>query len=212
MPTGTGTGFDIKTTTDTKYTPNVKPIVKEMVSVYLETEIATSWKMVEYTHQCIEKQGKAPNRENIKKAVKEEMVLKVGKEEAAKKLNYINRAILVAFWNSKEEVAAKREAGISFNDLYLESRSPQTKTVAKQQAVGKDGDKPAPAPAKKTEQQGVNLLPGDDKIPVDDLVDKIDAWIDNSKTRAIILMEILVEKTWIDKALQEIYRKKEKRS
>jgi len=213
---GTGTGLRTDTKVDPRYGPVVQPIVREMVAIYVKADIDLNWQMIEYAHQYKEKSFSNDSRP-LKKAIREELEKHYSKEDAGKKSYYLNRAVLIAYTMTREEVTKAKEEGKTFNNLLGNTRNPNTKTRDKQNStrvensLTEDGQN-KPAPAKKTEQQGVNLSPGDNEIPVDDLVDKIDAWIDNSKTRAVILMQILVEKTWIKKALQEIYKEKEKES
>src|SRR6266550_112298 len=101
MITGTGTGIRADTRTDTRFGPNVEPIIRNMVSTFVKADLELNWQMIEYVHQCRDKYFN--DRKGLQRLVRSELQKHYNEEDATKKSYYLNRAILVGYSLEREE-------------------------------------------------------------------------------------------------------------
>jgi hypothetical protein len=136
--------------------------------------------------------------------------MRLGKEEADKRLHYLYRAVLIGFQYTPEEIAAKKATGMTFHDLYKEARSPHAGTVAKQQAAAsKDGNSEAAStPTKKGKATGWTApdARGDSERTDEDMLDILDSYFGGSSAKIKIFMMKLLERSRVKAALIEIFK------
>src|SRR5258705_4694339 len=208
---GTGTSRLTDAKTDPRFGPDVRPLARDIVAIDLEAESKSSWGIVERTQRSRAEQY--TSREAVRKAVKAEMEIQIGKQEATRRLYPINKAILIAFQYTPEEIAAKRATGITFRQLYKEARSPHAATVAKEQQAAvveaggsKDGE------TAKGKQKEVStgwtspaVTPDNEKTD-EDILDILDSYFGGSSIKIKVFMMKLMERSRVKAAIIDTFK------